>query len=88
MEFKKALKQIKKAMIAQEKASRPQAPLPTREEEIQGECLCTDSQQQFKTLYTTELEANHQAKFLYDEQGVYLIVYPCPTSSGWHLTKG
>lgn len=89
MEFKKALKAIKKAMIEKEKASRSSSP-PRKivEEEAFDNCLCTDSQNRFKALYSTQAEAERQAKFLYDEQAIFLIVYPCPTSSGWHLTKG
>jgi len=39
-----------------------------------------------KEIYVSELEAEKQAKFLQDEQGIFLMVYPCPYS--WHLSKG
>ena len=89
MEYKKVLKQIKKEMIAKKRLSKK---VVKRDIDIHFDnidyCLCTDSNHQFKTLYTSEREAQKRAKFLYDEHGVFLIAYPCPYSSGWHLTKG
>ncbi|NOZ91281.1 MAG: hypothetical protein GXO60_08370 [Epsilonproteobacteria bacterium] len=89
MEYKKVLKRIKKEIIAREKSSKKTV---IKEINIEFDtidyCLCTDSNHQFKKLYPTEYEAEKRAKFLYDEQGILLIAYPCPYSSGWHLTKG
>ena len=50
-------------------------------------CLCTDSKNRFKKLYRSEHEAEKIAKFIFDEQGVFLRVYPCRYSSGWHLSR-
>jgi hypothetical protein len=90
MNYKKKLKIIKKEMILREQMLQKKTQFKKAQEEIfdVDYCLCTDSNNQFKTIYATEYEAQKIAKFLYKEQGIYLKVYPCPYSSGWHLTKG
>ncbi len=88
MEYKKVLKRIKKDMIAKKKLPKKRIKKIEIEFYNSDYCLCTDSNHQFKKLYATEYEAEKRAKFLYDEQGIFLIAYPCPYSSGWHLTKG
>ncbi len=86
--LKKSLKKIKMEIIEKEKKSRKNIkPIYSEPLNSFDSCLCTDRNYQFKKLYPTEKEAEKRAKFLFDEQGVYLIVYPCPYSLGWHLTK-
>jgi hypothetical protein len=88
MDYKKELKRIKKEIIAKRQTRYKKR--VTKVERIIEDidyCLCTDRDNQFKKIYSTQLEAERVAKFLYDEQGVSLMVYPCPYSSGWHLTK-
>jgi len=46
-------------------------------------CTCTDGRNKIKDLYASERSANKQAHF----SSRKLIIYPCPTTSGWHLTK-
>jgi len=88
MEYKKTLKRIKKEIKAREKKISKRV-IPYIEDYYDLDyCLCTDRNHNFKEIYATELEAQKQAKFLQDEQGIFLMVYPCPYSSGWHLSKG
>ncbi len=91
MNYKERLKEIKKRLIEIEKRS-----VPINVPKIidiydssydMDSCLCTDSKNRFKKLYISEHEAEKVAKFLFDEQGIYLMVYPCPYSSGWHLSR-
>jgi len=89
IEYKKTLKRIKKEIEAREKKiSKRVIPKIEYYYDDLNYCLCTDRNHNFKEIYTTELEAEKQAKFLQDEQGIFLIVYPCPYSSGWHLSRG
>ncbi len=46
-------------------------------------CICTDSQNKIKDLYISERSAHKQEKI----SGKKLMTYPCPTTSGWHLSK-
>ena len=46
-------------------------------------CTCTDSQNKIKDLYVSERSAYKQAHL----SGKNLIIYPCPATSGWHLSK-
>jgi len=89
VEYKKVLKRIKKEIEAKEKKKSKRV-ISNIEYDYDNldNCLCTDRNHNFKKIYATELEAEKQAKFLQDEQGVFLIVYPCPYSSGWHLSRG
>ena len=48
---------------------------------------CTDCEGNPKKLYRTEKDAMRRADILLLEQDVQLRVYPCPHSSGYHLTK-
>ena len=89
IEYKKILKRIKKEIEAREKNISKRV-IPKIEDYYDDldYCLCTDRNHNFKKIYATELEAQKQAKFLQDEQGIFLIVYHCPYSSGWHLSRG
>ena len=51
-------------------------------------CTCIDTKDNSKNLYADELEAKRMAKLLSKEQNIVLTVYACPSSDGWHLTKG
>ena len=89
IEYKKILKRIKKEIeVKEKKISKRVIPKIKDYYDDLDYCLCTDRNFNFKEIYVTELEAEKQAKFLQDEQGLFLIVYSCPYSSGWHLTKG
>ena len=46
-------------------------------------CTCTDSQNKIKDLYVSEKSAYKQAHL----SGKKLMIYPCPSTSGWHLSK-
>jgi hypothetical protein len=88
MEYKKRLKEIKKILIEKEKKALNKSSTVN----IYGSfdmnfCLCTDSKNHFKDLYASKYEAKRVAKFLLNEQGIALFVYPCPYSYGWHLTR-
>jgi len=48
---------------------------------------CTDSNGRQKDLYETKKGAELRAEILYEEKGMRLTVYKCPTNKGWHLTK-
>ena len=88
MEYKKRLKEIKKRMVQKEKrVTRDVSMMDMYNSYNMDSCLCTDSKSYFKELYISEYEAEKTAKFILDEQGVYLMVYPCPYSSGWHLSR-
>ena len=89
MALKKKLKIIKKELLIREKESRRIISLVYTKNiyDIQ-DCFCTDNQNRFKELYSTEYEAQKRVKFIFDEQGIYLSIYPCRYSYGWHLTKG
>jgi len=89
IEYKKTLKRIKKKIEDREKKISKRV-IPKIEDYYNDldYCLCTDRNHNFKKIYATEVEAEKQAKFLQDEQGIFLIVYPCPYSSGWHLSRG
>lgn len=92
MALKKKLKRIKKELLRREKESRRKVSklsiVYTKNIYDAQDCFCTDNQNRFKELYPTEYEAQKRVKFLLDEQGVYLSIYPCRYSYGWHLTKG
>ena len=89
MEFKKSLRRIKKVLLEKERCTyKPTVQIVEECFDEFSTCLCTDSKQHFKELYSTEHDAEKRAKWLFDEQGINLSVYPCPYSSGWHLTKG
>jgi len=89
VEYKKILKCIKKEIETKEKKkSKRVIPKIEYYYDDLDNCLCTDRNHNFKNIYATELEAQKQAKFLQDEQDIFLIVYPCPYSSGWHLSRG
>ena len=88
MGFKKRLKKIKKELIKKERNSSKTTYIRyTKNIYDTQDCLCTDNKNRFKELYTTEYEAEKRVKFLLDEQGVSLHIYPCRYSYGWHLTK-
>ena len=88
MEYKKRLKEIKKRLLEKEKRFHIDIPRTNIYDSYDMDsCLCTDSRNHFKDLYISEHEAEKVAKFLFDEQGIYLMVYPCPYSSGWHLSR-
>ncbi len=88
MGYKKRLKKIKKCLIKRERAIGSSISIRyTNNIYDTSDCLCRDNQNRFKELYNTEYEAQKRAKFLLDEQGVYLHIYPCRYSYGWHLTK-
>jgi hypothetical protein len=89
MEYKKRLKEIKQKIIEREKKSLKKKTKADIYEFFDiDSCLCTDSKNYFKDLYISEHEAEKVAKFLLDEYGVTLFIYPCPYSYGWHLTRG
>jgi hypothetical protein len=46
-------------------------------------CTCTDSQNKIKDLYVSERSADKQAQL----SGKNLKIYPCPATTGWHLSK-
>ena len=51
-------------------------------------CKCTDANNQPKNLYNTREEAEKTRFFLKTSQNTALILYPCPHTTGWHLSKG
>ena len=51
-------------------------------------CKCTDANNQPKNLYNTREEAEKTRSFLKTSQNIALILYPCPHTTGWHLSKG
>lgn len=59
------------------------------EEDLEGYplCSCTDSKGETKYLYETEAEAEKEARALMMHTNTTLLVYPCPSGCGWHLTK-
>jgi hypothetical protein len=88
MEYKKVLKSIKKEIIGKKKkALRDKSYTLIYNSFNLDSCLCTDRKNNLKELYSSEHKAQRVAKFLLDEQGIELIVYPCPYSSGWHLSR-
>jgi hypothetical protein len=88
MEYKKKLREIKKELKKREKKVIIRAkPVEELDYFDIDSCLCTDSRNRFKKLYLSEKEAEKVAKFLFDEQGIFLMVYPCRYSSGWHLSR-
>ncbi|MCK5854725.1 MAG: hypothetical protein KAG56_05850 [Sulfurovaceae bacterium] len=93
MAYKKSLKIIKTKILEKERLKKRikqyhnLRPLEFEHLEEMDNCLCTDSKHQFKDIYLTEHEAEQQAKYLNDMQGVQLFVYPCPYNAGWHLTQ-
>lgn len=93
MAYKKTLKIIKTKILKKEKSQKKVKhyydvlPLDIEYLDKFGDCLCTDRKHQFKDIYESEHEAENQAKYLNDIQGVYLLVYPCPYNAGWHLTQ-
>ena len=48
---------------------------------------CIDSNGYFKDLYESFGSAMKRASILYEERGISLKVYKCPSYDGWHLTK-
>ncbi len=82
--LKKELKEIKKRVEKRKKISYSKK--ITSNVDL-NYCLCQDRNYQFKTLYSTQRDAERVAKFIFDTQGVNLKIYPCPYSIGWHLTK-
>jgi DNA-directed RNA polymerase subunit RPC12/RpoP len=48
---------------------------------------CTDEKGENKKLYTTKEAAQKRADLIYKERDIFLNVYECPHSNGWHLTK-
>ncbi|MDR1149203.1 MAG: hypothetical protein LBK66_11285, partial [Spirochaetaceae bacterium] len=40
-----------------------------------------------KEIYASKEEALRRAEYIREERGTALKAYPCPKSSGWHLTK-
>jgi len=48
---------------------------------------CTGRNGHAKATYRTEAEARRRAEILREEQGAELTIYPCPSGTGWHLTK-
>ncbi|KIM07290.1 MAG: hypothetical protein KU38_10585 [Sulfurovum sp. FS08-3] len=85
MEFKKQLKQLKKALASH--PTKPQPTTPPKDSKSYAVCICRDSKGEFKTLYPTQLEALQQANLLLQTKGFKLKTYPCPDTLGWHLTK-
>lgn len=83
MDFKHSLKAIQKELQKKEKLKTKDASHQQIKDKPLNGCLCTDSQNMLKTLYTTEQEAQEEAKF----SKAKLNVYPCPSSNGWHLSK-
>jgi len=51
-------------------------------------CICKDAQGNPKNLYISQKEAQKELQHLLETQYISLEVYPCPSESGWHLTKG
>lgn len=87
MDFRKELKRIKKDMLTKNHQKPKKSIVYEYNSSHIDSCLCTDSQNRFKNLYFSEHEAERRAKYLFDEQGVYILVYPCPYRVGWHLTR-
>lgn len=93
MAYKKKLKIIKKRLLKKENEKRSikryfDVP-PLEDSYMNGldNCLCTDRKHQFKDIYESEHEAESQAKYLHDIFGLNISIYPCPYSTGWHLTQ-
>ena len=57
----------------------------SREEDI---CLCNDGNGEMKYLYLSKREAMLAQELRQREEHIKLKIYACPTSRGWHLTKG
>ncbi len=83
--LKKELKEIRKRVVDKKNISYSKKNTINRD--LNSSCLCRDRNYQFKTLYPTQRDADRIAKFIFDSQGIYLKIYPCPYSVGWHLTK-
>lgn len=83
MEFKKSLKAIKQQILEKEKDNFHYKDNQQDKPSKQG-CLCTDSNDNLKTLYTTKKEAAQEVELSKEK----LFLYACPYSNGWHLTKG
>lgn len=47
---------------------------------------CRDRQGQSKQLYNTEDDARRRGNIIERERGVFIKVYSCPHTNGWHLT--
>jgi len=51
-------------------------------------CHCSDAKGIPKIFYMTASEAERVKKYVLEQRGTVLKVYPCPTEDGWHLSKG
>jgi len=51
-------------------------------------CHCSDAKGIPKNFYMTASEAEKVKKYVWEQRGTVLKVYPCPTADGWHLSKG
>ena len=51
-------------------------------------CVCTDVIGVGKAFYETKSEAETVCMLRGKESGEKLSVYACPTTKGWHLTRG
>ena len=51
-------------------------------------CTCTNTDGMRKEFYKTKRDAERVCILRRKELRLNLVVYPCPTDNGWHLTKG
>jgi len=50
-------------------------------------CNCCDSNGIYKNLYSSYTQAKRALEYMSIKRLIELKIYPCPTSSGWHLSK-
>lgn len=83
-EYRRSLQNIKKALDT----TTDHSICNENSEDIgkyQNVCTCKDAQGHPKMLYKTVKEAEDTLAYLQENT---LRIYPCPSESGWHLTKG
>jgi len=84
MEFKKQLRQVKKA-IEYHRIHRGVKIIQEQPKEASS-CSCQDKNGELKTLYPTQAKAVAQANEVWRFKGIRLKSYPCPDTLGWHLS--
>lgn len=54
----------------------------------QAVCQCVDRNGKIKNLYTNKAEAESVCIQVKNKQQISLAIYTCPSTDGWHLSKG
>ncbi len=58
------------------------------DQSTQQDCQCVDQNGKIKNLYATKADAESICIQVKNKQQISLVIYTCPSTDGWHLSKG